>query len=68
MEAQPWWAVDISSDMIKVTYVVILNRGDCCGGRLGNFVIALRSAATLTDEIEVLQNEVRKYSIPIEKT
>jgi hypothetical protein len=35
-----WWRVDLGEE-IPVSRVVITNRGDCCGARLGNFAIKI---------------------------
>ncbi|XP_078579504.1 fucolectin-5-like [Branchiostoma floridae x Branchiostoma japonicum] len=37
-EYQPWWKVDLSSTY-AIKRISILNRGDCCGERLKNFMV-----------------------------
>ncbi|KAI8515636.1 hypothetical protein Bbelb_064490 [Branchiostoma belcheri] len=37
---QPWWKVDLA-DIYTVNRVSVLNRGDCCGERLRNFMVRI---------------------------
>ncbi|KAI8517918.1 hypothetical protein Bbelb_039350 [Branchiostoma belcheri] len=37
---QPWWKVDLE-DIYTVNRVSVLNRGDCCGERLRNFMVRI---------------------------
>ncbi|KAI8518003.1 hypothetical protein Bbelb_040200 [Branchiostoma belcheri] len=37
---QPWWKVDLA-DTYTVNRVSVLNRGDCCGGRLKGFMVRI---------------------------
>ncbi|XP_078619233.1 pentraxin fusion protein-like [Branchiostoma floridae x Branchiostoma japonicum] len=37
-EHQPWWKVDLAGTY-TVSHVSVLNRGDCCGERLRNFMV-----------------------------
>ncbi|XP_078685498.1 uncharacterized protein LOC144918515 [Branchiostoma floridae x Branchiostoma belcheri] len=37
---QPWWKVDLA-DTYTVNRVSVLNRGDCCGGRLKGFTVRI---------------------------
>ncbi|KAI8517939.1 hypothetical protein Bbelb_039560 [Branchiostoma belcheri] len=37
---QPWWKVDLA-DNYTVNRVSVLNRGDCCGGRLKGFTVRI---------------------------
>lgn len=34
----PWWRVDLE-ELLPVSEIYILNRGDCCGDRLNGFEI-----------------------------
>jgi len=44
-EANPWWRVDLGR-VEPVTEVYIVNRGVCCGWRLGSFEIRVGSSPT----------------------
>ncbi|XP_066269276.1 uncharacterized protein [Branchiostoma lanceolatum] len=37
-EHEPWWVVDLAS-VFLVQWISVLNRGDCCGERLQNFMV-----------------------------
>ncbi|XP_078661338.1 uncharacterized protein LOC144905509 [Branchiostoma floridae x Branchiostoma belcheri] len=38
LEYQPWWKVDLG-DTYVINHVTVINRGDCCGERLKDFMI-----------------------------
>ncbi|XP_078665730.1 fucolectin-like [Branchiostoma floridae x Branchiostoma belcheri] len=38
LEYQPWWKVDLG-DTYVISHVTVINRGDCCGERLKDFMI-----------------------------
>ncbi|XP_066270827.1 uncharacterized protein [Branchiostoma lanceolatum] len=38
LEYEPWWKVDLG-DTYVISHVTIINRGDCCGERLQNFMV-----------------------------
>ncbi|XP_019616806.1 PREDICTED: fucolectin-4-like [Branchiostoma belcheri] len=37
-EYEPWWKVDLG-DTYVISHVTVINRGDCCGERLRNFMV-----------------------------
>ncbi|XP_078666546.1 uncharacterized protein LOC144908651 isoform X8 [Branchiostoma floridae x Branchiostoma belcheri] len=38
LEYEPWWKVDLG-DTYVISHVTVINRGDCCGERLRNFMV-----------------------------
>ncbi|XP_019630216.1 PREDICTED: hemicentin-1-like [Branchiostoma belcheri] len=38
LEYEPWWKVDLG-DTYVISHVTVINRGDCCGERLRNFML-----------------------------
>ncbi|XP_078579507.1 apolipoprotein(a)-like isoform X2 [Branchiostoma floridae x Branchiostoma japonicum] len=38
LEYEPWWKVDLG-DTYVISHVRVINRGDCCGERLRNFMV-----------------------------
>ncbi|XP_019646182.1 PREDICTED: zona pellucida sperm-binding protein 3 receptor-like [Branchiostoma belcheri] len=38
LEYEPWWKVNLG-DTYVISHVTVINRGDCCGERLRNFMV-----------------------------
>ncbi|KAI8477944.1 hypothetical protein Bbelb_443270, partial [Branchiostoma belcheri] len=38
LEYEPWWKVDLG-DTYVISHVTVINRGDCCGERLRDFIV-----------------------------
>ena len=62
MEANPWWQVDLGASS-AVSSVVVWNRTDCCGSRLGDYWVFISDTPFLdTDTPASLQNRAGTFS------
>ena len=63
-DANPWWQVDLGASA-AVSSIVIWNRTDCCGSRLGDYWVFVSDTPFLaTDTPATLQNRAGTFSQP----
>jgi hypothetical protein len=62
LDPNPWWQVDLGAST-AVTSIVIWNRTDCCGSRLGDYWVFVSDTPFLpTDTPTTLQNRAATFS------
>ena len=63
LDPNPWWEVDLGSNP-TVSSVVVWNRTDCCGSRLGDYWVFVSNTPFLdTDTPSTLQNRAGTFAI-----
>jgi hypothetical protein len=62
LEASPWWQVDLGASSV-IGSIVIWNRTDCCGARLGDYWVFVSDTPFLaTDTPATLQNRAGTFA------
>src|SRR6185369_15513812 len=62
LETSPWWQVDLGASA-SIGSVVIWNRTDCCGSRLGDYWVFLSDTPFLAgDTPATLQNRAGTFA------
>jgi alpha-L-fucosidase 2 len=62
LDPNPWWQVDLGASA-AVSSIVIWNRTDCCGSRLGDYWVFVSDTPFLvTDTPATLQNRAGTFS------
>jgi hypothetical protein len=63
LDPNPWWQVDLGASAM-VSSIVVWNRTDCCGSRLGDYWVFVSNTPFLvTDTPSTLQNRAGTFSI-----
>jgi hypothetical protein len=63
LDTEPWWQVDLGVSTI-IDFIVIYNRTDCCGERLGDYYVFVSDAPFLpNDTISAMQNRPGVFGI-----